>query len=159
MENDKIEIINDFKMEESLGSVINRASIIVRKKLTTMFKDAGYNITPEEFSILGRLWDEDGLFQSEITEKTLKDKTRVTRILGGLIEKSFIEKKIDESDRRNFRINLTEKGKELKKELLPIVINLMGMSSKNISQSDLEVTIKTLKTIFNNLNSITNDKE
>jgi DNA-binding MarR family transcriptional regulator len=150
-------VIESFKIEEALGSVINRASIVMKKKLAELMKEAGYDITPEEFAILSRLWDKDGLFQTEITEKTLKDKTRVTRLLGGLIEKSLVEKKIDESDRRNFHIHLTEKGKALKYEVLPIVIKLMGIASANIHKNDLEITKETLKTIFINLNSNTNE--
>ena len=157
MERSIDKIIGNFKIEEALGFVINRASIIMRKKLTALLKEAGYHITPEEFVILGRLWEEDGLFQTEITERTLKDKTRVTRLLGGLLEKSLIEKKTDESDRRNFRIHLTEKGKKLKYDLLPIIIKLIHTSSSNIPQSDLEITIKTLNTIFVNLNTTSNE--
>lgn len=157
MERSIDKIIENFKIEEALGFVINRASIIMRKKLTALLKEAGYYITPEEFVILGRLWEEDGLFQTEITERTLKDKTRVTRLLGGLLEKSLIEKKTDESDRRNFRIHLTEKGKKLKYDLLPIIIKLIHTSSSNIPQSDLEITIKTLNTIFTNLNTVSNE--
>lgn len=147
-------MIREFKIENALGFVVNRASLIMTKKLNAMFKEAGHDITPEEFSILSRLWEEDNLFQSEINERTLKDKTRVTRLLGGLIEKSLIEKKIDETDRRNYHVCLTEKGKNLKYELLPIVMKLIDTAASNISQSDLETTIKTLKTIFANLNSI-----
>lgn len=153
MEKNMNKQIENFKIEDALGAVVNRAAIIIRKKLTDYLKEAGYDITPEEFSILSRLWDEDGLFQTEITERTLKDKTRVTRLLGGLIEKSLIEKKVDKADRRNYHIYLTKKGKALKYEVLPIVMRLLSSASANIQQSDLEVTIKTLKSIFNNLNA------
>jgi DNA-binding MarR family transcriptional regulator len=148
------EMIERFNIEDALGFVINRASLIMTRKLNSMFKEAGYDITPEEFSILSRLWEEDNLPQSEINERTLKDKSRVTRLLGGLADKSLIEKRVDEADKRNLHIYLTDKGKKMKYEILPIVIKLIEMSSINIPHSDLETTIKTLKMIFTNINSI-----
>lgn len=148
-----------FRLDEALGHVVNRAAIIIRRKLTELFKAAGHNITPEEFAIISRLWEEDGLLQSEITEKTLKDKTRVTRLLGGLIEKSLAKKQVYEEDRRNYRIYLTDKGKTLKYQLIPIVNGLMEASVRNIPKSDLEITVNTLRTIFNNLNNITDEME
>jgi MarR family transcriptional regulator, organic hydroperoxide resistance regulator len=152
------EMIENFNIENALGFVVNRASLVMTRKLNSMFKESGYNITPEEFVILSRLWEEDHLLQSEINERTLKDKSRVTRLLGGLAEKLLIEKRVDEADKRNLHIYLTDKGKKMKYEILPIVVKLIKMSSSNIPQSDLETTIKTLKSIFNNVNSISKEK-
>lgn len=152
MNNKENSTYKDFKVVDSLAHVINRAAIMTRKNLTARFKEKGVALTPEEFAILSRLWEADGLFQTEITEKTLKDKTRVTRLLGRLIEKSLIEKETDEADRRNFRIFLTKKGSALKGEVLPIIIELMDQASYHISSLDLEITKKTLRQVLLNFN-------
>lgn len=159
MEKEYMQKLEAFKMDDALGHVVNRAAIVIRKQLTLLFKEAGFSITPEEFSIISRLWEEDGLLQSEITEKTLKDKTRVTRLLSGLIEQSYVEKRVLEEDRRNYRIYLTEKGQDLKYKLLPIVIGLMGTASANISLQDMDTTIKTLKAVFVNVNKAFSEKD
>ncbi|MDO7788214.1 MarR family winged helix-turn-helix transcriptional regulator [Desulforamulus aquiferis] len=144
----------NFKVTDTLGHIVNRVAIIMRKKLTARFKEEGVELTPEEFAILFKLWEEDGLFQSEITEKTLKDKTRVTRLLDNLIKKSFVEKKIDKNDRRSYQIFLTDKGIRHKYRVLPIVREIMNQSSNQVSSRDLEITIKTLKKVFENINSV-----
>lgn len=147
-------IIEDFHIEGAMGSIINRAAIIIKKRLFSMLKEAGYDITPEEFSLLSRLWEADGVSQTELVEKTLKDKTRVTRLLGGLIEKSYIRKRVDEGDRRNYIVYLTEEGKAIRLVIIPIVIGLMKQASEGIEQGDIDVAKKVLKKIFENLNSI-----
>lgn len=151
------DINEDFRISESLGHIVNRAAIIIRKKLAAGFKDAGVELTPEEFAILSRLWEEDGLYQTELTEKTLKDKTRVTRLLGNLIDKSFVEKKTDENDRRSYRIFITEKGRDHKSIVLPIVKELMEQASRHVSPEDMQTTIKTLKLVFENVNQAAMD--
>ena len=159
MKKDLRDKANEFKIDDVLGHAVNRAAIIIRKRLTMLFKEAGFHITPEEFSIMSRLWEEDGLLQSEITEKTLKDKTRVTRLLGGLLEQSLVEKRVLPEDRRNFKIYLTDKGHNLKYELLPIVSGLMSVAASNISEEDLKITMNTLRTVFTNINSTFNEKD
>ena len=141
-----------FVLEETLGFAVQRASIIMKKQLIELFQEQGYHITPEEFAILGRLWEEDGLLQSVINDKTLKDKTTVTRLLNRLIKKGLIKKKTDAADRRNYRIHLTKKGKTLKDQIIPIVEQLLAAASRNITAADLQTTIQTLKAIFANLN-------
>ena len=152
MENRLQLTVEEFKLDEVLGYVVNRAALVMRKKLTQLFNDAGYSITYEEFTLLSRLWEEDGILQTALTEKTYKDKTRVTRLVGGLVEKSLLKKETSKDDRRNFHIYLAEKGKELKQQLLPLVFNVLETASTNISKSDMEMTIKTLKTVIKNVN-------
>ena len=152
MENKLQQNIEAFKLDEVLGYVVNRAALVMRKKLTQLFSDAGHAITYEEFTLLSRLWEEDGILQTELTEKTYKDKTRVTRLVGGLVEKSLLAKEISRDDRRNFQIQLTEKGKELKYQLLPLVFTVLETASTNISKPDMETTIKTLKSVIENVN-------
>jgi DNA-binding MarR family transcriptional regulator len=147
-------IIENFYIEDALGSIINRAAIIVKKRLHGMLKDAGYDITPEEFSLLSRLWETDGVPQTELVEKTLKDKTRVTRLLGGLIEKAYVRKTVDETDRRNYIVYLTEEGKSMRSVIVPIVIQLMKQASEGIEKKDINVAKTVLKKVFLNLNSI-----
>lgn len=146
--------IIEFEIEKSLGFSINRASIILRKRLTIMLKDAGYNITPEEFSILSRLWEEDGISQSELVDKTIKDKSRVTRLLGSLFEKSYVYKETQKEDRRNQIVYLTESGRKLKTNIVPIVLELLLQASDGINQEDIETTQKVLSEIFKNLNKL-----
>jgi len=144
--------VNDFKIENMLGFSINRASIILRKRLTTMLKDAGYDITPEEFALLSRLWEEDGISQSTLIEKTLKDKTRVTRLLNGLTKKSYVYKKTKEDDKRNQIVYLTDEGLSIKFAIIPIVQELMMLTTEGISTDELKITKSVLSKIFSNLN-------
>lgn len=146
--------IDIFNIEDTLGFNINRASIILRKRLTAMLKDVGVDITPEEFSILSRLWEEDGITQSLLVEKTIKDKTRVTRLLNSLINKSYVYKEIKEDDRRNQIVFLTKQGMSVKAIIVPIVLKLMQQASQGIVSEEIEMANNVLRRIFSNLNDI-----
>ena len=118
--------IDNFKIEETFGFMINRTSIILKKCLTTRLKDKGIDLTPEEFSLLSRLWEENGITQSSLVEKTIKDKAIVTRLLNNLIKKGYVYKKVNEDDRRNQIVFLTEEGHKLQNIIIPIVLHQVG---------------------------------
>jgi len=67
---------NQFKRGE-LYSVINGvASTAVARRLQKNFRNAGLEITIEQWSILYHLWKEDGLSQQELCTRTYRDKAR-----------------------------------------------------------------------------------
>jgi DNA-binding MarR family transcriptional regulator len=146
--------INNFKIEETFGFMINRTSIILKKRLTTRLKDKGIALTPEEFSLLSRLWEENGITQSLLVEKTIKDKAIVTRMLNNLIKKGYVYKKVNEDDRRNQIVFLTEEGLELQNVIIPIVLELMNLATEGIDSEDVDATHRILRRIFSNLNDV-----
>jgi len=140
--------IEDFSIDEALGYIVFRTANAMRKTFAYLFKKEGIDVTPEELAILISLWKEDGLFQSEINDKTYKDKTTVTRILERIKKKGYIEKRIDEADRRNYKIHLTEKGKALKDKIVPVALKFRDMFLKSIDDRDMDITVNTLKVLL-----------
>jgi len=141
----------DLELDQLLGYQVNRAAIVFRKQLTIRFKKSGCNLTPEDFSIISRLWEENGISQSLLVEKTLKDKTRVTKLLGSLIKKNYIYKVTDKSDRRNKTIFLTEEGDRLKKIIIPIVLELNEQATDGIDSDDVLLLQTLLGKLIGNL--------
>ena len=69
---------NQFKRGE-LYSVINGvASTAVARRLQKNFRNAGLEITIEQWSILYHLWKEDGLSLQELCTRTFRDKASIT---------------------------------------------------------------------------------
>lgn len=144
-------INSTLNLDQHLGHLVNKVSITLRKKLVEKFKSKSCDLTAEEFAILSRVWEEEGLFQSDLIEKTLKDKTRVTRLLNGLIEKGYVVKRVSPIDRRNYNLFLTSEGKTLKEYILPEVSDLMNTALIQIPPEDIEITRRTLEQMYKNL--------
>ncbi len=146
--------INNYTIENMIGYDINRAAIILRKKLTARLKNEGIDLTPEEFAILSRLWEDEGILQNLLVEKTLKDKTRVARLLNNLKEKSLIHKEINPHDKRKQFVFLTSQGRTLEATVVPIVTELMKQAGHGVSAEDLQITKNVLNRFFLNLNDV-----
>lgn len=140
-----------FDIDRTLGYVVNRTSVLLRQELQLRFRSVDQPLTAEEWALLGQLWKQDGLSRHALAEVTLKDQTTVTRQLDVLVAKGLVRRAPDEADRRIVRIWLTEAGRELEVKLVPVAQGLMDDATSEISDADLQTTLRTLRRIQHNL--------
>ena len=72
---------NVFPLDSSPGYIIHRADMQMKAGLSRIFQANGFDITPEQWGILSRLWQSEGIHQSELAARTAKDRHNITRIL------------------------------------------------------------------------------
>ena len=141
----------NFNLNDSYGYLINLAAQRLKYELHQTFQAKGYDVTPEQWAVLNRLWEEDGLSQVDLAERTFKDKPGTTRILNLLEKKGIVVRRPDESDRRVLRIFLTKTGKDLKDKLIPCAQEVLAKSGKNLTKQEIAQFKLTLNRILNNL--------
>ncbi len=91
---------NQFKRGE-LYSVINgMATTAVARRLQKNFRNAGLEITIEQWSVLYHLWKEDGLSQLELGNRTYRDKASTTRLIDNLEKQELVTRVASKDDRR-----------------------------------------------------------
>ena len=76
-----------------------------------------YGLTPIQHLILEALWIKNGVAAKEIGEKLVLDSATLSGVLDRLVSGAWITKEIDSGDKRIQRIYLTEKAKNLRREL------------------------------------------
>lgn len=143
--------MTEFRLNDSYGYLINLAAQRLKYELHQAFQARGYDITPEQWAVLNRLWEEDGLSQVELAERTFKDKPGTTRILTLLEKKGVVERRADDSDGRVQRVFLTKIGKDLKEKLIPCAQEVLMKSGRNLSKEDVAKFKVTLHQILSNL--------
>jgi DNA-binding MarR family transcriptional regulator len=143
--------IETFSLDESLGFWLYRSHIQVSASLRQAFQDAGHDLTPEQWAVLLGLQEEEGLNQSQLGEKTSKDRHNITRILKQLHKRGYIEKLHDKKDKRAFRVYLSPVGRSLLRELKQVVLKHRDRLSNGFSKNDLLNIRDYLHRIVNNL--------
>src|ERR687891_2486112 len=129
--------MSDFKLDDSYGYLINLAAQRLKYELHQVFQAKGYDITPEQWAVLNRLWEQDGLSQVELAERTFKDKPGTTRILNLLEKKGIVVRRPDENDGRVLRVFLTRTGRDLKDKLIPCAQEVLTKSGKNLTKDEI----------------------
>ena len=136
-----------FDLDGAIGYQIELTEQTLKRELIKSFNKEGLKITPNQWVLLYRLWNKDGLSQVELSDMTFKDKANITRIIDLLVKKGLVTRVTDSNDRRVFRIVLTEEGNELKKIVPKIVKDHIDQAVKGIKKKDLECALTVMSEI------------
>ncbi len=140
----------EFKLENSLGFILNKTNTRLKNKLSQRFNEN--NVTPEQWSVLNCLWAQEGLTPKELADITFKDKPNTNRILEKLQMKELIVRKPHPDDKRAYQIFLTSRGWALRDELVPKAVQLLEEATKGIEKHKVAEMIKLLNQIYDNIN-------
>lgn len=113
-----------------------------------------FDITPEQLAVLIRLSKQDGINQKEIAHRAAKDQPTTARILDVLSKKGLIHKQLSPTDRRAFLVYLTNKGKDLTEQMIPIESQMIADISAGIESDQLEQFSNVLLHILRNAESL-----
>ncbi len=140
-----------YNFNESIGFIIVKAGRLIENKLKYDFEKARINITPQQWSVLTYLWNEDGISQQKIADAFSKDKTSMTRLLNNMEKHNLILRKQDNFDKRNNRIFLTELSESLRQESIKIAEKTLIEILNGVDHQSLKLSKKVLKQINKNL--------
>jgi DNA-binding MarR family transcriptional regulator len=138
-------------LEDNILYQIGEAQRLAHKKVTSSFSEQGFDVTVEQFGVLALLWYKEGVNQQDIADGLNRDKTTIARIIENMVNRSLIVKVPDQIDKRNKLIYLTQKGKSLQKDMVESAGTVYYQALNNISSTDLENCLKTMKQITKNL--------
>ena len=135
----------------SIGYALNTGGLLMKRELIARFKLSGHNVTPEQWAILSRLNEGDGVNQNELALITLKDNANITRIVDKLIQKKLVEKKVDMQDGRAWRIFITKSGKAMVTKLQPLASEVLKKATSGLSKDQVEKANGLIQKIIMNL--------
>ncbi|MDU7141318.1 MAG: MarR family transcriptional regulator [Finegoldia magna] len=84
-----------------------------------------HNLTLGQFAVMEALYSKGRLSTGEVMEKILSTSGNIPVIVKNLEKDGFITRKQDESDKRRFILDLTDKGKNLMDEIVPENLKFM----------------------------------
>lgn len=139
------------RFEDGLGYLVHHLLYAFRQGFVRESARLGFRVTPEEMAVLVLLGQEDGLKQTDLSEKLAKDKAAVTRILNKLDRAGLVRRHQDRQDRRVVRAHLTESGRLALQQLFPMLMDYLRHALRGISQQDFDTTCAVLRRLIANL--------
>lgn len=133
-----------------IGTTIYNTGVVSRALSTQTFTEKGFELTPEQFLILDLVQEYGELYQRQICEITLKDRANVARIIKILEDKGFINREEASNGRRIYKITVTELGKKIRDLMKVTAVELRDILMTNITEEELEITLATLKKVYEN---------
>lgn len=142
---------NHFRRGE-LYSVINgMASTAVARRLQKNFRQAGLEITIEQWSVLYHLWKEDCLSQQELCNRTFRDKPSITRLIDNLEKQALVKRMPSKTDRRINLVCLTEPAKNLQQLTIDLANQTMSEALVGVKKEDIDIVKEVFQRVYDNL--------
>ena len=139
----------NFDMNNSLGFILNRTALAMKTGFNKQIKE--FDISPEQWSLIFRIVENNGLTQKELASSTYKDQANITRSLDRLEKKGFLTRLVNSKDRRIINIFSTSKAKELVEIIVPISKQYNQLLSTGLNQEEYESLIGLLNKVYTNI--------
>ncbi|SKA78116.1 MarR family winged helix-turn-helix transcriptional regulator [Desulfobaculum bizertense] len=133
------------------GYVIARTGKAIKFELRRYLREAGIDVTSEQWALLCHLWEQEGRSQKELAELSFKDTANITRMIDVLEGKGIVHREKDPADRRTYKIFLTPKGRALRGEIMPFVMDLADRAFSCLSDDDQRELVRMLNTLCNHI--------
>jgi DNA-binding MarR family transcriptional regulator len=139
----------DHDLDHSVGYLLNRAARIIAARFSDDLKS--YDINLQEWRVLTALRHEDHQTLSDLAGHTGSELSYLSRAVGALESKGYVRRSASPADRRNIHLSLTAAGTAIVSELAPRAWRIERMSVEGVSTRELNIALRTLRTIYSNL--------
>ena len=140
-----------YNFNDSFGFLIVKAGRLIENRLRMNFESKNISITPQQWSVLTYLWNNEGVAQQKLADVFSKDKTSMARLLNNMEKNDFIIRKSGNKDKRNKNIYLTEKSELLKGKSIKIAEETLAEILEGIDYAKLKTSKFVLKEVCDNI--------
>ncbi len=135
--------MEEFDRQSSFGWMINVIANQASKNFEAELKQHG--LTVALWPTMMCLWEEEGVTQRDIAEKSKVENSTTTRTLDKLEKLGLVERQADPNSRRSFRIYLTDEGRTLRETLLPIPVKVNKEALSSLDLNEQKEMIRLLQ--------------
>ena len=142
---------NHFKKSELYSFITGKASTAIARRLQKNFKQAGVEITIEQWSVLYHLWKEDGQSQQQLCDATFRDKPSITRLVDNLEKLGLVKRVASKDDRRINKIYLTPEAEKLQEQSMEVANQTLNEALTGVTNGQVEIAKEVLNIVYENL--------
>lgn len=123
----------------SIDKIIKGLKIELKNKLETL----NIGITGEQFIVLDTICATENIYQQQLSEIIMKDKSNTNRILKILEEKGLVKKEYGNvKNRLVYFLKVTDEGRKIVEDNMPKIKQFITEIFKNIDDSEIEILHK-----------------
>ncbi len=142
---------NQFKKGELYSFITGKASTAIARRLQKNFKDAGLDITIEQWSVLYHLWKQDGQSQQQLCDATFRDKPSITRLVDNLEKLNLVSRVASKDDRRKNMIYLAPAAQLLQEKTMELANQTLNEALEGVTNGQIEIAKEVLGMVYENL--------
>lgn len=136
-------------MNESVGKLT--AAIHRNVQILLNHKLKGISIRSGQYDFFYVISRYEGITQKVLSEWLYISKSTTAKAVKNLIDNGYVRKEKDLEDNRFDRLYLTDKGKEISAQMQQTFMDVVEITTKNLSPLEIKQTKELLKKILNNV--------
>ena len=121
---------------------------LMKRKNHQAIANSGNKITMEQLVVLEILKTNGDMNMTELSKTVWKQNANITRIVDKLEKQELVERRTVEGDRRANLICITDKGTQLFKEVIPVVMKVYKDITSVITKEEEAITLNVLDKII-----------
>lgn len=125
-------------LSQFLPYQLSLASNAVSGRIAVEYRQR-WGLAIPEWRVMAVLGDVGPLTQRDLTRRTLMDKVAVNRACKGLEERALAERTPNESDGRSHLLDLTETGRQMHSEIMPLARQIEQRLFSGFSAEELDL--------------------
>ncbi len=133
----------------NVGFLLRYADRAFIKALADELKSRDATIS--RWAVLRVLSQEEGISQVELADRMLVEKANLTAILEAMVNDGLLLRSRDSQDKRKSKLFLTVRGRELKKELVPVVNSVNIEATRGMDDAASRQLCELLLQLISNL--------
>jgi DNA-binding MarR family transcriptional regulator len=131
------------RLEDSLGFQVNMTANAMKNRFNSFLKP--YGLTSEQYVIMKSIEENPDITPTQLAGITFKDKTTITRMIDTLVKNKMLVRIPKQNDRRAYKIQWSQQGKSIMKEILPVTENIIDKIRSQFSRQELETFLNVLE--------------
>lgn len=141
------------RVGDSLNYRIARTSRLLRRHLADMTQEVD-ELTPEQWFVLNRLRNDGACSQVALGDQALMDRPNISRIVGHLERRNWVQRSVDPDDGRRQLVGLTDEGRKVHDRIAKAVPGARAAIFEGIEPEELETAKRVLSKMEENLSKM-----
>lgn len=151
MEPDEIDVVEGRSYRTSILYWVGILDKAINAEFTAEMSESRSIVA--RWRTLSVLAGNDGLPITQLAHETFIERTALSRLLDVMEEEGLLRRVPRPDDRRNIHVHITAKGREAFDEMLPIRRAVFKRAVKGMSDRELKVLMKSIRTLVRNLSA------
>jgi DNA-binding MarR family transcriptional regulator len=139
-----------WKLDNSLGFLMTRTARSMKRALDAKLVE--HSVTSNQYIVLARLWEEDGISITELGERLYLDNPTLTGIVDRMERDGLLQRRRDGDDRRVVNVYLIDKGKNLRQEIGDLAEKTDDEGWEGFTATEKKNLIDSLNLIWKKMN-------
>ncbi len=137
--------------EKSLAPWLGRTMKMIEHRIEATLEANGINLSKTQFLLLKSVQEKEGICQNELAFFANRNKSSLTRAINTLEKKNYIARIPSKEDKRMNQLFITKQGEQIIATALPHFFSMAELIEQDLTEAEIEATIKTLKKIQKNV--------